>query len=242
MRDLDALRSALHGSPEREPGSIDIAAVMASGRRIRTRRRVLTGGGVVTGTAALLVAVFVLPQVLAPAAVPEQPSITITAASEPDPTSVPAGGVVMTGYDNQVLYFVAGYRQPVYPSRADATVAPKDRKVTVDGTGYGLTLGTRGLGQVTPLQTTGAAGHWEGFHSVTTRDEGPVQLYGYYEGPVRKILLELNDREIVAARTEKWSADGNITIFWFGPGEFVPGAQDSFRLNAYDADGQLLPY
>ena len=253
MTDLDALRSALHGSSGEESGTVDVAAVMASGRRIRTRRRLVRGGGVVSGTAALLVAIFLVGQPGA-GTVPEQPMIRITAAKPADPNSIPVGNVVMTGFDNEVLYFIAGYREP-YENKKSPTVASDadpERSVVPGGTGYGLTLGNNGVGRIIPLQTTGAAGHWTGFHSITTRDLnavhdagnlGGTRLYGYYEGDVRRILLELDDEVVATARTARWSADGNITIFWFAP-EDIPSdeALHAFRLLAYDENGQLMPY
>jgi hypothetical protein len=253
MTDLDALRSALHGSSAEEHGAVDVAAVMASGRRIRTRRRLVRGGAVVSGTAALLVAIFVVGQPGA-GTVPEQPMIQITAAKPADPNSVPVGNVVLTGFDNEVLYFVAGYRE-AYDHKRSPTVASAgdlEGPVVPDGTGYGLTLGNNGVGRIIPLQTTGAAGRWTGFHSITTRDTsaardagnpGGTRLYGYYEGAVRRILLELDDEVVATARTARWSADGDITIFWFAP-EDIPAGEElhTFQLVAYDENGQLMPY
>jgi hypothetical protein len=247
MTDLDALRSALHGAPGEESGTVDVAAVMTTGRRIRTRRRLVRGGGVVGGTAALLVAVFAIGQTGAGTS-QEQPTIVVTAAKPADPNSIPAGNVVLTGFDDEVLYFVAGHREPVdREDRERATDSPDpDRSATPGGTGYGLTLGTTGVGRIIPSQTTGAAGHWTGFHALTTRNAHETtgtRLYGYYEGDVRRIMLELDDREVATARTAKWSADGNITIFWFAPDD-IPADHDlgTFRLVAYDENGQVMPF
>ncbi|MCS7480262.1 hypothetical protein ACFFQW_30225 [Umezawaea endophytica] len=251
MTDLDALRSALHGSPA-ESGTVDVAAVMRSGRRIRTRRRLVRGGGVVSGTAALLVAIFVIGQPGTGTAPEQQPLIEITAAKPADPNSIPVGNVVMTGFDNEVLYFVAGYREPYENKRSPTVATDPDRPALPTGTGYGLTLGNNGVGRIIPLQTTGAAGRWTGFHSITTRgldgtldagNVGGTRLYGYYEGDVRRIVLELDDEVVATARTAKWSADGTITIFWFAP-EDIPSdeALHAFRLLAYDQNGQLMPY
>lgn len=242
MTDLEALRSAMHASPTR--GAVDIASVMTAGRRIRTRRRLVRGGGVVGGTAALLVAVFAIGQISAGAG-HERPTIVVTAAKPADPNSSPAGNVVPTGFDDEVLYFVAGHREPpIREEKAGSTNAPRpDRSVTPGGTGYGLTLGNTGVGRVIPVQTTGAAGHWTGFHALTTRPAGATRLYGYYKGPVQRILLELDDREVATARTAEWSADRNITIFWFTPGD-IPADHDlnTFRLVAYDENGQVMPF
>lgn len=241
MTDLDALRSALHGYPGEASGSIDVAAVMATGRRIRTRRRLVRGTGVVGGTAALLVVVFAIGQTGVGTG-PAQPTIAVTAAKPANPTSVPAGNVVMTGFDDEVLYFVAGYSEPVVTHGYDSTLSPKAG--AMGGTGYGLTLGNTGVGRIIPLQTTGAAGHWTGFHSITTRPTGATRLYGYYEGPVKRIVLELDNRKVVTARTAPWSADGNIVIFWFAPAD-IPADKDlssAFRLVAYDENGQIMPF
>ncbi|HEX6341026.1 hypothetical protein [Umezawaea sp.] len=245
MTDLDALRSALHGSPPDGFGSVDVGAVMESGRRIRTRRRLVRGGGVVGGTAALLVAISVLGGSGA-GTVPEQPTIEVTAARPANPGSLPVGNVVTTGFANEVLYFVAGYREPTHrEGRAPTATRDTERPAVPGGTGYGLTIGTNGVGRVIPSQTTGAAGHWTGFHSVTTRGAaaGGTRLYGYYEGDVRRIVLELGDEQVATARTAGWSADGNITIFWFAPRD-IPVDEDlgGFRLVAYDGEGNVMPY
>lgn len=241
MTDLDALRDAMRSSSVERAGTVDIAAVMTTGRRIRTRRRLVRGGGVVGGTAALLVAVFALGQ--SGAGTSPQPTIVVTAAKPADPSSIPVGGVVMTGFDDEVLYFVGGYHQPKIRKDDGSTVAVDSSPGDTSGTGYGLTLGNTGVGRTIPLQTTGAAGHWTGFHSLTTRQSGAIRLYGYYEGPVKRITLELEDKEVATARTAAWSADANIVIFWFAPQD-VPADNDLgvFRLVAYDENGQMMPF
>lgn len=239
MKDLDALRSALHGSPAEQSGAVDIAAVMTTGRRIRTRRRLVRGGGAVGGTAALLVAVFAIGQT-GVGTRPEQPTIAVTAAKPADPYSVPAGNVVMTGFDNEVLYFVAGYREPLADPDT-STHAPT--RVDQGGTGYGLTLGNTGVGRIIPLQTTGADGHGTGFHSTTTRTSGATRLYGYYEGPVKRIVLELDNQEVATARTAAWSADSNIVIYWFAQADIpADNSLSVYRLVAYDENGQTMPF
>ncbi|MEO6089824.1 MAG: hypothetical protein ABIQ18_42620 [Umezawaea sp.] len=236
MTDLDALRRAMHAE---QSGTVDVAAVMTTGRRIRTRRRLVRGGGIVGGTAALLVGVFALGQ--SGVGTTPQPTIMITAAKPADPSSTPVGNVIMTGFADEVLYFVGGYH-PAKPRVEDgATAAPSPDDTS--GTGYGLTLGTTGVGRVIPSQTTDAAGHWTGFHSLTTRPSGAIRLYGYYEGPVKRIVLELDDEELATARTAAWSADTNIVVFWFAPQD-IPADKvlDTYRLVAYDDHGQVMPF
>ncbi|MET1075360.1 MAG: hypothetical protein ABWY11_22120 [Umezawaea sp.] len=236
MTDLDALRSALRGTAGDSP-SVDVERVMRSGRRIRTRRRLVLGGGVVSGTAALLVGIIALGR-SGPGAAPP-PTVEITAARPGDSAPVPVGDVIKTGFDGEVLYFVAGYRDRELfdPS---ATVSAKESARRDVDTGYALALGAGDGGPA--VQTTPLYGRGTGFTIITTHDGTTTRLYGCYQGPVNRIVLELDDQVMGAAHQAPWSADGTMTVFWFTPDEVPTGsALDNIRLTAYDEQGNRLP-
>ncbi|WNV88874.1 hypothetical protein [Umezawaea sp. Da 62-37] len=236
MTDLDALRSALRGTAGDSP-SVDVARVMESGRRIRARRRLVLGGGVVGGTAALLVGIIALGGI-GPGIAPS-PTVEITAALPGDSAPVRVGEVIGTGFDDEVLYFVAGYRDRGL-SDPSATVSAKESTLRDVDTGYALVLGTgddHRAAQTTPLYARGT-----GFTIATTHDGTTIRLYGCYQGPVHRIVLELDDQVMGAAHQAQWSADGTMTVFWFTPDDIPAGsALDNMRLTAYDERGNRLP-
>ncbi|PRY40369.1 hypothetical protein [Umezawaea tangerina] len=235
MTDLDALRTALRTTPADSP-AIDVAQVMKTGRRIRTRRRLALSGSVVTTTAALLVGIIALGRAGPPPTPP--PTVEITAANPTSSAPGPVGDIINTGFDDEVLYFTTNHQDPARPDGSATTL--KDSTLRDTDTGYALTLATgpnHHAVQTTPLYARGT-----GFATITTHTGTTTRLYGIYQGPVHRIVLELDNQVMGAAHQAQWSTDNTITVFWFTPDEVPDGTPlDNITLSAYDPQGNRLP-
>lgn len=226
MTDLDALRAALHGTQQNEPGSVDIDRIMTIGRRIRRRRRLTAGGAALGVTAALLFGASSLNQVR-PHRDTAQPQLVISAGQAADPAASPLGQVLATGIQDQqgeqVLYFTATAGDPVNPT------GPPPAEL-------GITEGHRtATGAIVPGVTgIGTAGN-EGFHALTqllVHNGHDTLLFGYYTGPARRITVDVNGKE-VQAHQSAWSRDPAIIGFWFDPSS-VPITAAIAGVHAYN--------
>jgi hypothetical protein len=85
--------------------------------------------------------------------------------------------------------------------------------------------------------------HATGFHPM----QAPMQLehgltqpaFGYYVGRPAKITAVFDGVTPVAAHLAPWSADPDVTIFWFDP---AAGAVEQVsQVGAFDANGTRMP-
>ncbi|MGW3606556.1 hypothetical protein [Micromonospora sp. NPDC005161] len=237
MSELDRLRHAMRAT-ERPEATLDLAAVMRDGRRLRSRRRV-AGAGATTlavGLVAAVVAVVVgalpgdprtverPPQVAVaptppvgvsptPPGTPGPTAATTIGRAEPPPS--PLGQVVDSGVrhgGDQRVYYVVPVSVPSQP-RVKIGLAAGRR--APDGT-----LTTDLL-----VNDVEGADRSPGFHQIGYDSGGaaaPVPTFGYFVGPAHRITGTVDGRQ-VAARLARWSADKQVVIFWFDPAELVPG-------------------
>ncbi|MFI7540312.1 hypothetical protein [Actinoplanes sp. NPDC049599] len=85
--------------------------------------------------------------------------------------------------------------------------------------------------------------HAPGFHPM----QAPMQLdggliqpaFGYYVGRPARITAVFDDVTTVAAQLAPWSADPDVTIFWFDPREGA--VEEVAELGAFDATGARMP-
>ncbi|RLP94508.1 hypothetical protein EAD89_03955 [Micromonospora sp. BL4] len=236
MSDLDRLRHAMRVT-ERPGATVDLAAVMRDGRRLRTRRRVAGAGAatLATGLVAAIVAVVVgaLPddprtverptQVAVappPVAVPPTASHPLgptptTTPGRGEPSPSPVGQIVDSGIrhgsDQRVFYVVQ-------------VSVPGEPRVTI-----GLAAGRRAPdGTVTTdllVNDVEGADRSPGFHQIGYDSGGsgaPVPTFGYFVGPAQQIIGTVDGRQ-VGARLARWSADKQVVIFWFDPAKLAPG-------------------
>ena len=232
MTDLEALRRALQAPPDEQFGELDVSKIMATGTRIRRRRRVLVGGGAMLATAAVLVGVAVLPQLGGSTPTPPADTLTTspppasTARTEPSPRP-PLGDVVHTGIKDDkgevVLYFV---------------------KTTVPRVPFGLMAAhMTATGPTSGLlnNETHRAGDAPGFHPIMggNHDTGTfLPVFGYFVGPVARIETKVLGKTY-RAQFARWSENPSVVMFWWPP-EAVPDQALLGRPVAYDASGNRL--
>ncbi|MFC0505459.1 hypothetical protein [Micromonospora costi] len=244
MNELEQLREAMRATEWTGRASIDVAAVMRTGRRLRRRRRLAA-----TGVAALALAVAVgvpvglrsggpdpsrraVPAASAPV---ERPTPTPTpdlAATRAEPAPRPIGTVVRSGIrygaDERVFYLV-----PV-----DVPDLPQ---VTI-----GLVAGRRtATGELVSdylVNDVSGRDRRPGFHEIGYDEPGPSRpaapTFGYFVGPAEQIIGTVDGREIVA-RQARWSEDAQVVIFWFDPKALPPGVRLD-GIIARDAHGRRL--
>jgi hypothetical protein len=254
VTDLDTFRRALkgqdaagHPSPERDAPAaraLDAGQIMARGRRLRWRRRLVAGAGSLCLAAAAAGVVTGLSHLTRPPADLDLhpatsgrstpvPGDTGGPAPSPEPTSVREGQVIATGIqagDEELVF---------YAVRIHNSQLPRIR--------FGIMAGLRSrAGTLTPAvetnETTGA-GTAPGFHAIEApmnvgSPEVAVPEFGYYAGPAAAITAQQGGRT-VAAQLARWSADSSIVIFWF-PATIQTGAPVA-SLAAYSSSGHLLP-
>ncbi|MGW3960229.1 hypothetical protein ACWED2_10445 [Amycolatopsis sp. NPDC005003] len=235
MNELDDFRAALRQPPEEPFAEPDLARIMAGGRRIRRRRRLLTGtAGVAAAAAVVLVVVFAIQlrqPAPAPVAQPPSPSPSTSAAPmSTTPVEQPIGDVVGTGIrtpDGEIVLYARAVDAPELP-----------------GTRFGLVAGFRSgtsLQSVLATNETRGSDRSFGFHAT---DGGEVignqviPVFGYFAGPAGKVTTTVHGRT-VEAKLAKWSADPSVVFFWFNPDE-VPDSAVLTPLIAFDADGKRL--
>ncbi|WP_370945428.1 hypothetical protein AB5J62_40985 [Amycolatopsis sp. cg5] len=233
MNDLDALRTALNEAPP-EGLALDTSAVLADGKRLRRRRQLLQGSGVV-GVAAVVTAVVLGSGLLR--AVPPTPDAPIAAppsTSVPvEPQSVPYGDVISSGIK------AAGGEFVYYAVRIDDPV-------NLPQTHFGLMTALRAPdGKITELlfvnETGGVSDRKPGFREVDGGEQIKgtyVPVFGYFVGPVAKITTTAHGKEVQASLA-KWSVDPSVTVFWFDP-QLVDSDKALSPPYAYDAAGNKL--
>ncbi|SIM63711.1 hypothetical protein [Micromonospora cremea] len=237
MSELDRLRHAMRVT-ERSGPTLDLAAVMRDGRRLRTRRRVAGAGAatLATGLVAAVVAVVVGALPGDPRTVERPPQVAVaptppagvsptppnpfgptpaTTAGPEEPVPSPLGQVVDSGIrygvDQRVYYVV----QVSVPGEAGVKIGLAAGRRAPDGT---LT---------TDLLVNDVEGsdRSPGFHQIGYDSGGspaPVPTFGYFVGKAQRIIGTVDGRQ-VAARLAGWSADKQVVIFWFDPAELAPG-------------------
>jgi len=233
MTDLEALRRALREPPTEQFGDLDVSRIMASGRRIRTRRRVLVGGGAVAATAAVLVAVTTFGNLAAPA--PVAPATVLP--TEPSPVvprqvdRPPLGDVIHTGIMDArgevVFYFY----------KIDVPELPKVH--------FGLSAAHldqhNNLKQGVANNEFRKAADAPGFHPIMGGNSETgvfVPAFGYFVGPAAQVKATVMGRT-VNAKLATWSEDPTVHAFWFDEG-VVPEQEMLGRPTAFDATGKRL--
>ncbi|GAB3894402.1 hypothetical protein GCM10029964_072810 [Kibdelosporangium lantanae] len=206
---------------------------MASGRRIRTRRRVMAGGGAIVATAAVLVAVTTFGNLATPA--PVTPATTLQ--TEPSPVvppqvdRPPLGDIIHTGITDDrgevVFYFY----------KIDAPELPQVH--------FGLSVAH--LDQHNDLKQGLANNEFRraadapGFHPIMggNSESGVfVPTFGYFVGPAAQIRATVLGRT-VRAQMATWSEDPTVHAFWFTQDQ-VPDQDMLGRPVALDANGKRL--
>jgi hypothetical protein len=244
MSELDVLRRAMRTS-EPPAVTLDLAAIMRDGRRLRIRRR-LAGAGAAMLAVTSVAAVALLgtgwggpPPVERrppPVAVTPAPPATATpsaTATPGSPAPTPVGAVVDTGIRygaDQRVYFFVPVQVPGHP------------RVTV-----GLAGGRRAPdGELTSdylANDVEGSDRSRGFHQIGCDESDdptvpPVPTFGYFVGPAERIVGTVDGRQ-VAARLARWSEDRQVVIFWFDPADLVPGVPLD-GIVARDADNRPL--
>ncbi len=230
MIDLDTLRAGLRDEADQPLAAVDIAKVMAAGRRIRWRRRLLAGSAVTAVTAAVVVVTAMAGNGGAAAG---QRSVTGAPGGAASTSATPDSGVlgelihtgIRTAQGELVIYGV-----------------PVD-EAQLPGIHFGFMAGA-GQPPAPLVETNETAGsdRGPGFHAVEggiVTNGVAVPEFGYYVGPAAKITAAVGGRRIQAHHAT-WSEDSSVVVFWFDPADVKPGT-DATHLAAYDANGRALP-
>ena len=240
MNDLGKLRAALH-EPSAEELTLDIAQVMATGRRIRRRRRMASATGLVAVAAAVVLVVTAAGQLRqegpaqAPAAALRTASPVVSPPPPPSATDAPRpplGEVIPTG-----IYDPLGERVFYAVEIDDPQVLPDVH--------FGLMAGHRGSdGQLTGGMLNNefrGSDRSPGFHAVDGGETSEGQflpVFGYFVGPAEEITTTVHGKTMVA-RQASWSKDPQVVVFWFSEAD-VPSAAVLTPLVAYGKGGVRL--
>ncbi|BFU43569.1 hypothetical protein [Krasilnikovia sp. MM14-A1004] len=228
MTDLDDLRDALQSPPGFAPRVLNLDQVMASGGRLRRRRRVAVGAASALAVGVLLVGGGQVARLAGgPPSAPAGPAGVATA-----PNSHVLGEVMPTGVKADAAEWVL-YAQPVeVPGQS--------------GVHFGFQLGRRSadgsLRDEVMTNDVDGSDRSPGFHAVQramTIDAGTTLTFGYYVGAPATITARADGRTVIAERAV-WSEDSSVTVFWFRPRDVTPSTKLS-RLTAKDAQGRVLP-
>jgi hypothetical protein len=242
MTDLDTFRAVLQGPDDGRPPAVD--NIMSAGRKLRRKRRLATAG--------LAVAAVVAATGSAVALWPAQAPPHNQAAAWP-PVSYSADGSwgrpVHTGIREKNAEIVVTAFHNTNPAYPKITFGVRACAATNDELG----TCTNTFDDVPPDNSPG-------FHSMElpTNLEGVnFPMYGYYVGPAATITVKSRGK-VVTARTETWSENPDVVLFWFPLTEVylkpdkksplykqhkvTPGElPDTSGWSAYDATGKLLP-
>jgi hypothetical protein len=223
MNDLDTLRAALR-APASDPGTVDLDTIMAAGRRMRRRRRLLGAGAVagITAAAVLFAGAWTVRQ-----PDPDLPGVAVTVGRTAPVTGNPPVGAVIQAGGDRVFYFVA-VDQPLLPKTHIGVVAGRQ-----DPAG-GITAGVM-------TNEFRGADRSPGFHALSLAmgiDSGPVPAFGYFVGPAAQIIAVAGGRRVLAHQAQ-WSEDPRVVVFWFDLADLPIGTQPS-ALVALDRAGNRL--
>ncbi|GAB1693248.1 hypothetical protein [Krasilnikovia sp. M28-CT-15] len=229
MTDLDDLRDALQSPPGFAPRVIDLDQVMATGGRLRRRRRLTVGAASAFAVGVLLIGGSQVARLAGgpPSRAPDNPAQVVNA-----PDGHVLGTVMPTGVKAGAAEWVI-YAQPVeVPGQS--------------GIHFGFQLGRRStdgsLRAGVMANDVEGSDRTPGFHSVTsamTIDAGTTLAFGYYVGSPATITARAGGR-MVTAGMAAWSEDPSVTVFWFRPRDVTPDTKLT-RLTAKDAQGRVLP-
>jgi hypothetical protein len=247
MNNLDELRDAMHSTPDFEPKSLDLAAVMSAGGRLRRRRRATVGAASGAAVLVLLVGGFQLvrPETSQPGvAAAGQPSSAVPArTAEPSATAVEEnpdepitgdafGDVVETGIK------VDGLDRLLWMQRLDDPALP-DTSIGI-ATGWRTTAGQLVVDVVN--NEVEGSDRAPGFHALEMAmvvNDKPSPAFGYYVGDAAKITVTADGRT-VRAEQATWSEDRSIVLFWFPLNKVKPTSKVG-KATAYDDTGRKLP-
>lgn len=240
MTELDALKKAMQGSDMHMVPRLDLPAIMAEGRRLRTRRRLGYTGAGAASIAMVTVAVVALAP--APADRSAQPPQSVSTGSPAGPATVPAtlrpsGALVRTGLRDSAgerVYFFTTIDVPGEPG------------LVTSGLNAGRLSDTGTLTSDLLLDVVWGADGRTGFHGIGYDPSGgppgtsSIPTFGYFTGPARRIEGVVREgKQPVAANVASWSEDTNMKIFWFDPARLPPG-QPLDGIQAYGIDGKKL--
>lgn len=242
---------------------IDSAKVIRQGRRIRLRRRLTIGGGLLV--AAVLVAV--------PLTIPRQHTVSTTkpkpTASQPalaptscladaprrsapgkavitDPFNIagdsdpakPTGDVICTGDFTNRGEIVFWFEKLTGENRqAGSTFTVVEGRRDSD-TGALIVVARKSWSP--EFNQNGITERTAGFRTVGA-DGTNLYFFGYYSGPIATLTLTVGSKRI-PGRAAKWSADPNISAVWFPTGADIELEMDeTSRLNAWDSRHRPIP-
>jgi hypothetical protein len=240
VTELDALKKAMRASDPHMVPNLDLAAIMADGRRLRVRRRLSYGGAGAASVAAAAVAVLVLVNPAAgPPTRPQQPassgSATVSATPEPgETTPPPLGDLIHTGLRDSIGERVFFFAAVDIPGQPGVTIGIHAGRLSDTGvlTGDYTTNDVKGSDRSPGFHTIGSD------PSGRPPDASSIPTFGYFVGPARRIEGVVKGRTILAA-VASWSEDKNVKLFFFDPTDLPPG-QDLDGIRAYDSAGRKL--
>lgn len=232
MTDLDALRNALHETPP-QGLTLDTSRILADGKRLRRRRRLLNGSGVV-GVAAAVVAVVLGTGLLkaAPQAGNTPVAAPTSSLSVEQESRAPYGEVIPTGIKGpagELVFYAVRIDDPENLPRTHFGVMAAYR--AADGK----------LKDVMIINETKSTDRRPGFHQLDGGEQIQGQylpVFGYYAGPAAKITTTAHGKEVQAA-VATWSVDPSVRIFWFDP-QLVDSDKVLTPPIAFDANGTKL--
>ncbi|MEV4824074.1 hypothetical protein [Micromonospora sp. NPDC049274] len=240
MSELDRLRHAMRVT-ERPDATLDLAAVMRAGRRLRIRRRIAGGAAatLVAGLAAVAVVAVdasgpggtaptgsAPPVAVAPPSVAVAPSTSASPSTSREPTPPPTMARDLPGPKPLGQVIDTGVRQGVdwRVCYVVAVSVPGAPKVTI-----GLAAGRRApdgtLRTDIVVNDVEGADRSPGFHQIGYDERSsavPTPTFGYFVGPAERIIGTVDGRQI-DARLARWSMDKQVVIFWFDPATLTPG-------------------
>ncbi|MGW4482817.1 hypothetical protein ACWEOE_03160 [Amycolatopsis sp. NPDC004368] len=257
MNDLDKLRSALHEEPEQPFAAPDLGRIITEGRRIRRRRRIVTGAGgavavvavvgIVVGAVALRTPTEPQPVPVAAPPVasssgPTTPTTPTTPSTLPTPPTYapasdgklppaePYGDVIHSGIETgggELVFYVTKLDDVVLPGIHFSVLAAVQTK-----------SGVRELYSSNEIRGSDTS---FGFHATAggmAAGDSYVPVFGYFAGPAVKITSTVRGKPVVA-NTARWSVNPDVVVFWFNPKE-VPSSGVLTPLVAYGKDGTRL--
>jgi hypothetical protein len=238
MTQLEELKNAMHSPPGFEPAPLDLQQVMATGGRLRLRRRIAVSSASALAVAALLIG----GSQLATAGGPLD-STPVAGPSAPLPSAINSSAPGILGVSIETGRQAEGRRWIIYVE----TVDPDDLDATLT-----LVLGRTKTGTIDDFDREivssdpGANRMAPGFHAVQhgrLLAGRTTPTFGYYVGDAARITArDATTGKTVEAKRVPWSGfapSEKAQIFWFDFAQGQPPATLT-DLTAYDADGTEL--